>query len=39
MIAAPAGARRSAVTFNVFSITLSARPGSKVDTTPTLCSL
>ena len=33
---APAGARRSSVTFNVFSMTLVARPGSTVETTPTL---
>ena len=35
MILAPAGARRSAVTRNVFSITFGASPGSRVDTTPT----
>ena len=33
---APAGAKRSAVIFKVFSITFGARPGSSVDTTPTL---
>ena len=33
---APAGASRSSVTCSVFSITLSARPGSRVETTPTL---
>ena len=33
---APAGASRSAVTCSVFSITLVARPGSSVETTPTL---
>ena len=36
MMLAPAGASRSAVTFSVFSTTLSARPGSSVETTPTL---
>jgi len=35
-IAALAGASRSAVTRSVFSITLSARPGSMVEITPTL---
>ena len=35
LILAPAGARRSAVTCNVFSTTLFARPGSSVETTPT----
>ena len=35
-IIAPAGASRSAVTFRVFSITLSARPGSTVEMMPTL---
>ncbi len=30
------GARRSAVILSVFSMTLPARPGSSVDTTPTL---
>ena len=35
-IVAPAGASRSAVTCRVFSITLSASPGSTVETTPTL---
>ena len=35
-IVAPAGASRSAVTRSVFSITLSARPGSMVEITPTL---
>ena len=33
---APAGAKRSAVIFRVFSITFGASPGSSVDTTPTL---
>ncbi len=32
---APAGASRSAVTRSVFSITLAASPGSRVETTPT----
>ena len=35
-IAAPAGAMRSAVMRSVFSITLSARPGSTVETMPSL---
>ena len=35
-IPAPAGFRRSSVTFNVFSMTLVARPGRTVETTPTL---
>ena len=35
MMLAPAGANRSAVTRKVFSITLSARPGSTVEMTPT----
>jgi hypothetical protein len=39
MIAAPAGARRVAVIFSVFSITFGERPGSRVDTTPTLRNL
>src|SRR5947209_3614207 len=34
MMAAPAGASRSAVTRNVLSITLGASPGSMVDTIP-----
>ena len=38
-IVAPAGASRSAVTFRVFSITLSASPGSTVETMPTLRTL
>ena len=35
MMAAPAGARRSAVTRSVLSTTLADRPGSSVETTPT----
>ena len=35
MMAAPAGASRSAVTRRVFSITFGASPGSRVETTPT----
>src|SRR5262249_24577027 len=33
---ARAGARRSSVTFKVFSMTLPARPGNSVETTPIL---
>jgi hypothetical protein len=33
---APAGAKRSSVTFKVFSMTLPGRPGSSVETTPIL---
>ena len=35
-IAAPAGASRSAVTWSVSSMTFGGRPGTKVETTPTL---
>ena len=35
MMLAPAGASRSAVILSVFSITLSGKPGSNVETMPT----